>query len=257
MTVYNWQNTTFEIKKSGVRMGILPVAAAEQHGDHLPVGTDRIIIDTISQGVAEALSGDVFLLPTMPLGTSAIHGGTSGTVWLSERTLYQVVYDVVESMYEHDIDYVAVINNHGGASETTVRPRGNYIVKTAVRQLNYDYPHKSAIWVQPFTVAKAELLELFDTAAEDIHAGEVETSLMLHLASHLVKGTGEDHIPPVTSEYLDYLSFNQISPSGVWGRPGLASAEQGATILDASIRATVAYIESSFAKIDRMRALKQ
>jgi creatinine amidohydrolase len=88
MTVYDWQNTTFEIKQSGVRMGILPVAASEQHGSHLPVGTDVVIMDAIAHRVAESLSSDVFLLPAMPLGTSALHGGTAGTVWLGEETLY-------------------------------------------------------------------------------------------------------------------------------------------------------------------------
>jgi creatinine amidohydrolase len=256
MTVYDWQNTTFEIKQSGVRMGILPVAASEQHGSHLPVGTDVVIMDAIAHRVAESLSSDVFLLPAMPLGTSALHGGTAGTVWLGEETLYQVVYDVVESMYEHDIDYMVVINNHGGANETTVRPRGNYIVKTAVRQLNYDYPDKSSIWVQPLTVAKSDLQRIFESAMDEIHAGEVETSIMLHLAADQVKGSGEDHVPSLTKEYLDYVPFEKISTTGVWGRPSLASAEKGAKAFDAAVQATVKYIEDSFMKIDRMKVLR-
>jgi creatinine amidohydrolase len=256
MNVFDWQNTTFEIEDAEIDMAILPVAACEQHGQHLPVGTDQLIMDVISRRVAEALATKVFLLPAMPLGTSALHGGTPGTVWLGEETLYQVVYDVVDSLYEHNIRYAIVINNHGGANETTVRPRGNYIVMTAVRQLNYDYPDKSAIWVQPFTVAKEELLRIFESAEEEIHAGEVETSVMLHLAADLVKGRGEDYIPALTKEYLDYVSFEQISSSGIWGRPSLASAEKGAEALDVAIQATIIYIKESFAHLDRMKAMK-
>jgi len=256
MTLFDWTNTTFEIKDAKIDMAILPVAACEQHGRHLPVGTDEIIMSAISRRVAEALTRDLFLLPAMPLGTSALHGGTPGTVWLGEETLYRVIYDVVESLYEHDVKYAVVINSHGGANEVTVRPRGNYIVKTAVRQLNYDYPDKAAIWVQPFTVAKADLLTIFESAGEEVQAGEVETSVMLHLAADLVKGNGQDYVPAVTKEYLDYVTFEQISPTGIWGRPSLASAEKGAAALDASVQATVAYIKESFYHIDQMREMK-
>lgn len=257
MTLYDWTNTTFEIQNAKIELAILPVAACEQHGPHLPVGTDEIILTAISRRVAEALATDLFLLPAMPLGTSAVHGGTPGTVWIGEETLYRVVYDVVESLYEHGITHAAVINSHGGANEATVRPRGNYIVKTAVRQLNYDYPNRAAIWVQPFTVAKEDLLRIFGSAGEEIQAGEVETSIMMHLAAEQVKGEGQDFIPDVTKEYLDYVTFAQISPSGVWGRPSLASAEKGAEAFEVAIKGTVAYIKQTFYHIDQMKAMKQ
>ena len=254
MNLFDWQSTTFEIEEAGLETAILPLAACEQHGPHLPVSTDQIIIDAISRRVAEALDMKLFLLPTLPLGTSALHGEAPGTIWLGEETLYRVVYDLVESLYEHNIRTVAVINNHGGATESTVIPRGNYIVKTAVRQLNYDYPDKKAIWVQPFTVAGEEMRHIFESAEEEIHAGEVETSILLHLAEELVKGRGQDYLPEkATKEYLDFASFARIAPGGIWGRPGLASAEKGAEAFEAAVRATAAYIKQSFAHLDRMK----
>ena len=189
----------------------------------------------------------------MPFGTSASHGGTPGTVWLSPTTLMHVVRDLVESLLLVGVRRVVVINEHGGAGESTVIPRGNYIVKTAVRQLNYDHPELSAIWVQPFTVAKEELLRLLPSAAEEVHAGALETSVLLALAGDRVKERAVDFVPEMSKEYMDYLPFSAISPKGVWGHPSAASASLGEAVLEASVRGTVRYIRESFAHLAEIR----
>ena len=141
---------------------------------------------------------------------------------------------------------VAVLNNLGGLTETSVQPRGNFIVKTAVRQLNYAHPELDAVWVQPLTAGKAELAEIFESGADDIHAGEVETSLMLALRPDLVQGGAADVVPTVPRNFLDWAPFERLAPGGVWGRPSLASAEKGERALDAAARGTVRYITESF-----------
>src|SRR5437867_4093758 len=82
-------------------------------------------------------------------------------------------------------------------------PRGNFIAKTAVRQLNYDHLEVDAIWLQPLAVAAAELRNVFGSVADDVHAGEVETSLLLALRPELVKGRGVDHVPAVSRQLTD------------------------------------------------------
>jgi len=134
-----------------------------------------------------------------------------------------------------------------------VIPRENYIVKTTVRQLNYDIPELDAIWVQPFTVAGKELAEILESAHQDIHAGELASSLMLHLAPEAVKGRGVDHVPEAAKGCLDFVSFASLCPDGVWGRPGLASAEKGEKALEAAVQRTVEYIEGTFAHLARMK----
>jgi creatinine amidohydrolase len=148
---------------------------------------------------------------------------------------------------------VVVIVGLGGANETTVRPRENYIVKTAVRQLNYDIPELDAIWVQPFTVAGPSLKDILETATEDVHAGELATSVMLHLAPEAVKGMGCDHLPDISKDFLDFVAFDRICPDGVWGYPSKASAEKGARAMEAAVEATVAYIQESFAHLASMK----
>ncbi|MBC8263772.1 MAG: creatininase family protein [Anaerolineales bacterium] len=249
----DYQNTSFEVKDAKPDMAILPMGTTEQYGYHLPVGTTTIILDILARRVAERLKGTVYLLPTMPLGTSGLHMPTPGTIALEWSTLMSVVYDLVESLVAQGIRQVVVINGLGGATETTVRPRENYIVKTTVRQLNYDVPELDAIWVQPFTVAGRDLAEIMESAHQDIHAGELATSLMLHLAPDAVKGTGVDWAPEEGKEYLDYVPFRQLCPGGVWGRPSLASAEKGERALEVAVQRTVEYIEESFAHLATMK----
>jgi creatinine amidohydrolase len=248
----DYQNTSFGVRDAQPDIAVLPIGATERCGEHLPVGTMTIILDTLARRVAEQIKGTIYLLPTMPLGTSGIHRGTAGSIALEWPTLMRVVYDLVESLFLQGIRRVAVIVGLGGANESTALPKENYIVKVAVRQLNYDYPELHAIWVQPFTVAGRELVQILDASEQDIHAGELVTSLMLYLAPDAVKGKGADHLPGVGKEYLDYLAFEKLCPSGVWGRPSLASADKGKRALHVAVERTVEYIEESFARLTTM-----
>jgi creatinine amidohydrolase len=247
------QNTSFEVKEARPEMALLPIGATERYGDHLPIGTTTFILDLLARRVAERLKGTVYLLPAMPLGTSGLHRGRGGTIALEWPTLMHVVKDLVESLLAQGIRKVAVINALGGANESTVLPRENYIVKTAVRQLNYDHPDLDAIWVQPFTVAGQELKGILQSAELDVHAGELATSLMLHLAPETVKGVAADFLPNAGKDYLDYVAFGTLCPGGVWGRPRLATAQKGERALEAAVQRTVAYIEETFAHLATMK----
>ena len=249
----DYQNTTFEIKDAKPSIALLPVGSTEQCGDHLPIGTTTIILDSLARRVGERLKGNAYLLPTMPLGTSGTHLGTPGTIALEWSTMMSVVYDLVESLVAQGIRQVVVINGLGGANENTVRPRENYIVKTVVRQLNYDIPKLDALWVQPFTVAGKELAEILGSAQDDVHAGELATSLMLYLEPDTVKGLTPDCLPSESKQYLDFVAFRALCPGGVWGRPSLASAEKGKQAMEAAIQRTVQYIEESFAQLATMK----
>lgn len=254
--MFDYRNTSFEIKDGSPRLAILPIASIEQHGTHLPVATDLLIMNAIAEGVALQLHHTaLFRLPVFPYGTSMSHAGFSGTLWLSADTLYSVVRDVVESLYEHGVTHMVVINNHGGANGTTIVPRGNFVVKTAVRQLNYDYPDRQAIWVQPFAAAGQQLGEIFRSAPDDMHAGEIETSLLLHLHEELVKGRASDFVAEMGPEYLDFVPFEQLCADGVWGVPSRASAEAGGRALQAAISSTVSYVRESFAHLDNAKGL--
>lgn len=254
MTLYDWHSTSWDLRAHPPDLAILSVGAVEQFGPYLPIGTQNIILEAIARRVGERLAGNVYLLPTWPLGESIQHRGFAGTVALSWRVLMAVVTDLVGSLYACGLRRVVVLTGLGGAACSTVVPRENAIVKTAVRQLNYDHPQLDAIWAQPLTVARPPLSALCSTAADDVHAGEIVTSLMLYLHPDLVREAREDHIPPRrATQYVDALPFRALCPKGVWGRPSLASAELGARILQAAVDGTVSYIEESLAELGRLK----
>ena len=247
-------NTAWDFLSTPPALAVLPLACFEPHGPHLPLGTDEIIMSAIAHHVAASLSAPTFLLPTWPYGTSGHHAGEAGAVSLSFETLWAVVRDTVTALHEHGIHQVAVLNNHGSAMTSTTRPVGNFVVKTAVRQLNYETPGLTAIWVQPFAAAAAELRGLFASAGQELHAGAVETSLLLHLAPECVGPIPEGHVPDLGLAHLDFAPFAQLVPGGVWGQPGEASAEKGRQALGAMVAATSAYIERTFAQIAQLKA---
>lgn len=251
--VLDWQNTCPQVEQARPSLAILPIGTTEVQGEHLPVGAVTIILEAVSRQVAERLPEPVYLLPVLPFGTSASHAGAPGTVALSWRTLMDVVTDLVESLLAQGIRRVAVINGLGGPAETMTRPRENDIVKTAVRQLNYDHPELDAVWMQPFTAAREELAQIMESPLDDLHAGELATSLLLHLAPELVQGAGQDCVPAVGPEYLDCVPFARLSPAGTWGRPSLATANKGERALEAAVERTARYIEETLAYLARAK----
>jgi creatinine amidohydrolase len=242
------QASTFQLRDARPRVGILPIAALEPHGPHLPVATDWIVVEEIARRVAAALPS-AYLLPALPFGTSLAHLGAAGSVGLMWPTLLHVVRDVVESLLAQGIRQVVVVNNLGEVSGTTVQPRGNFIAKTAVRQLNYAHPDLDVVWVQPLAVAGKRLSETFESGADDVQAGEVETSLMMAIRPDLVRYGARDHVPSLNRQFAEWAPFVACVPGGVWGRPSLASRAKGERALDLAVQATVDYINESFASL--------
>ena len=253
MAVYDWTNTSWQLRDRPPRTALLPLGSTEGFGPHLPIATTNFLLDVIARHVAERLSGDVYLLPTAPAGQSGRYMSFAGTLALSWRTLMAVVTDLVASLQATGVQRVAVLVGLGGAAGNTVLPRENPIVKTAVRRLNYDHPSLDVIWVQPLTVAEPPLNTWFEGAIDDLHAGEVVTSMMMHLHPELVKGQGPDHIPDLDATYLDALPFEALCPEGVWGRPSKARPELGRLVLEAAIAGTVRYIEETFEELARIK----
>ena len=249
-----WRNTSWDFKENRPELALLPLAAFEPHGAHLPAGSDLLVMDAIARAVAERLSTPAFLMPTWPLGTSGHMAGEPGAIYLGFETLWAVVDDLVHSLHQHGIYQVAVLNNHGAAMTTTTVPLGNFIVKTAVRQLNYELPGMTAIWVQPFAAARAALAEIFPSAQDEVQAGAVETSILMHLAPELVGEPVPDHLPGVSSAYLNFTAFRNLAPDGVWGRPSQASAAKGEQALAAAIDASAAYVEKTFAQLAQLKS---
>ena len=225
-----------ELTRPGLDLAILPVGAVEQHSHHLPLGTDTIIAWHLSWCVSDALAAAGvanYLLPPQPFATSLEHKGFKGTVTLRPPTLALVIKDIVACLYEHGFKRVVVMNFHGG----------NFILKPTIREINYATPGRKTIFVDTWdTVPAAETNRIFKHV--DLHAGEVETSVMLALDPELVGKKRVDFIPALPRPALDMYSLKKITPSGVWGAPSLATAAKGRRLVELMVRNTTEYIRT-------------
>ncbi|MFO7918219.1 MAG: creatininase family protein, partial [Anaerolineae bacterium] len=76
--VYDWQNTSWDLREHPPHLALLPVGATEQFGPHLPLSSQNLLLEAISRRVAEELSESVYLLPPIPIGSSGQHEGFAG-----------------------------------------------------------------------------------------------------------------------------------------------------------------------------------
>src|SRR4030095_13183979 len=129
----NARSTTFEVERARPHTALLPLAAVEAHGPHLPVGCDTLIVEAIARRAAALLGPGTYLLPTIPFGSSTHLRGTPGTADLSPDTLRLVLQDVAVALHETGIHRVAVIAGTGPVSRPTLLPVGHFIASAAVR----------------------------------------------------------------------------------------------------------------------------
>ena len=238
------RNTVRDFERVRPRVAVLPVGAIEQHGSHLPVGTDHFLAIAFAERVAERL--DAYLLPCVSITSSIEHRKSAGTVYLKATTLAQVVRDIAESLHASGFKKLVVVNCHGG----------NWILKPTIRQINVDLAGFKAVLIHA-SVAQHRAGEIMERTQHDIHAGEYETSIMLHLHPELVRDIqpgGQEEFPP--QDYLDYFDSSELTEDGYWGYPHLATAEKGGRMLELMTACAVEYIERLDAYHAKVRAGK-
>ena len=214
---------------------ILPIASLEQHGPHMPVATDTILATAISHNGAEHTDEEVpaVVLPPVWAGFSPHHMALGGTVTLQFSTMFELVHDIADSALENGFDALLVVNGHGGNGP---------LLSSVVNTLGPKHPEVDVLGLSYWLLAEAAFNDTIRDS--DIggasHAGEFETSLMMHLRPELVR---EDDIPD--AEYYDspydlgnqdlmvrgclsnYKPFTYYSQSGATGDPTLSTAEKG------------------------------
>ncbi|WP_346535597.1 creatininase family protein [Micromonospora sp. DPT] len=198
---------------------VLPIGSFEQHGSHLPLTTDTIVASAIAAAVADHY--DLFLLPPVTISCSHEHSGWAGTVSISARTLDAIVTDIVDSLRHSGIRHVVLVNGHGG----------NYVLSNIVQQANVTRPQLALFPTRAdWEVARSDA-GLASTTHDDMHAGEIETSVLLHVAPDTVRDGYQqsDHI--AERPHLLTLGMRAYTPTGVLGRPSLASADKGRKVL--------------------------
>ena len=230
----SYLNTVKEIQDSQTSMAIIPIGSIEQHGSHLPVGTDYLIVSELSKRVAERI--DAYLLPPLPISTCYEHKGPKGTTWMKPDTFYKMLQDIVLSLKNQGFDKIVVLLGHGGI----------YIAGPAIRELNAMYADLQVIKIEGINNEKIKAVLDGDNG---IHAGEKETSCILYLHEELVKKElmkQNDFVPDYPRDFLNYAPLSELSKTGVWGKPSLASGEKGEKLFEVMEESCVEYIERAF-----------
>ena len=126
---------------------------------------------------------------------------------------------------------------------------GNIALKVAVRQVNWAQDKGKVVLVQPWMDASARIADILESSHEEMHAGEMETSIMMHIAPSQVGDERIDHVPDLGASAFDLSPMKDYAPDGIWGRPSLATAEKGRLLVDAMVDATVEHLEKTFERL--------
>jgi creatinine amidohydrolase len=220
--------TTVDVQEQAPRVAVLPIGSYEQHGGCLPLITDTAIACVIARVLATTYP--VLVLPPITIACSHEHGTWQGTVSISARTLHAVVTDISESLAASGIRKLVLVNAHGG----------NYVLSNIVQEANLTEPRMSLFPQGREWNRAREHAGLFSNAHDDMHAGEIETSILLHAEPSLVRPGYEkaDH-DAGERPFLLTLGMKAYTESGVIGFPSYATAEKGEAVL-ASLTASFA-----------------
>lgn len=233
--------TTEDVRAARAEIAVLPIGSFEQHGPFLPLMTDTVVACAIARRIAAAYP--VHLLPPVTISCSHEHADWPGTVSISAATLYAVVRDIAVSLRASGVRKLVLVNGHGG----------NYIVRNIVQE-SAGTDMRMALFPGSSDWASARERAGVETSSySDMHAGEVETSILLHDHPELVRpGYETSDFLADDRKHLLSLGMRAYTESGVIGRPSRASAQKGRELL-ASLVDSFAEYHSLLAPADTGR----
>jgi creatinine amidohydrolase len=218
-------------------IAVLPVAAIEQHGPHLPMSVDTTTIDGLVDAVIRRLPNElpVVFLPTQAIGKSNEHARFPGTLTLSAETLIRSWSEIGACVAAAGVKKLVLFNSHGGQMAVMD------IVARDLRQ-RFGMMVVSANW---FTLGMPDDLFGDEEMEHGIHAGDVETSILLAMRPDLVAMDEAQNFQSLTKEMSQryrHLSIgssgkmgwqtHDLNPAGACGDAASATAEKGKKVID-------------------------
>ena len=228
-------------------VAVLPVGAIEQHGPHLPMKVDSFIADAIVARLAARLpaTSRVLFLPTQTLGKSNEHIRYPGTLTLSAETMIAVLRETGASVARAGVRKLVFLNAHGGNVST---------IDVVARDLRVDRA-MLAFAVNWFGLGMPEGVYEPDELRHGIHAGDMETSVMLALEPGSVRAGEAADFRPATRDWESAYSHigldrgarpawqaQDLHPDGAAGNAAAATPEKGAATLDHAVDGLVALL---------------
>jgi creatinine amidohydrolase len=220
---------------------VVPIAAVEQHGRHLPVFTDSMLLGEVVRRASETLGDRVVWAPVLWLGNSHHHLDFAGTLSASPRTYLDVLGDLIDNLVTHGFRRVVLLNGHGGnivpAQQAVFEARQRYRERDDLLLLAATY------WLLG---SKPDEVDPTITQKQMGHACEWETSMILHLAPNLVGDLSE--IEPVSQAMAfdpatqGWITKERSEPGHI-GDPRRATALKGHALFRVFSQDVVTFLE--------------
>lgn len=246
------------------RVVLVPCGHTEQHGLHLPMCTDTLIIEAIGQGTASAIPELAQALPALPYGVSTHRRSFAGTFNMGGRAFEEFLVAVVGELVQAGADRIYLISGHGGNVSFLVN-----VVKYAGER----FPTAFTATANLHTSGRigVEAIERYRRSAPGGmgHAGELETSLMLHLRPDLCRmdrAVDETDFIATENYYMDWVEGGELianppweddTRTGAYGAGTLATADNGARWLAAAIAEKVGHVREIHEQQDRRMARRR
>lgn len=226
MIIENLTMSEFEAGLELTRTVLIPFGATEEHGGHLPLATDTLIAQEVGRQLA--LRRTIFIAPPVPYGVCRSTSDHPGTISITTATLRALAIDIVTSLCRQGLRNFILLTGHAGGTHTST------LIDAGEELLQRFSDIRMAVLTEYMLAAK-EGRGIIETP-DDSHAGEIETSRLLHSHPQLVKGEGKREYPTFPTGIL-VRDKRRFWADGVWGDPTLASAQKGARLETAVVAA--------------------
>jgi len=229
---------------------LIPIGHTEQHGYHLPLSVDTIIIDAIANGIVDKVPTRSLTLPVMPYGVSTHRSSFAATMNAGGRAFEDFWLAVIEVLVQRGFDRFYLMTGHGGNTSFLVN-----IVKYAGERHRRIFC--ATTWLHTSGRIGAVALKKYRTSPIGGmgHAGELETSYMLHLRPelcHMERVVDETDFVATPDYYMDWIEAGSLvanppwdddTKTGAYGAGSHATAEKGRLWLDAAIEEKADHVE--------------
>jgi len=233
---HTWPELGERVKEQPVV--VLPIGSVEDHGYHLPLDTDNFLISSICEEAAKRANGDILLLPLIPYGFETHHMDFTGTIDIRQEHLLNFVLDITKSVAHHGFKRILIADGHGSNMP---------ILELVARRTILETDSLCGCFIWPGLATKA-IKEVRESEKSGMaHAGELETSVYLHIAGEKVqmnKAVRDIGMPESEFIWMDLMEgspvrlmdeWTRFSKSGVYGDPTIATAEKGKVVFEAVV----------------------